>query len=52
MRLSCRVLHRRTSVTNAEFAAFVKATGYRTEAEEYGISAVFHLAVAAGRGAT
>ncbi|TDO46736.1 formylglycine-generating enzyme required for sulfatase activity [Kribbella sp. VKM Ac-2527] len=36
-----------TAVTNAEFAAFVAATGYRTEAEQYGSSAVFHLAVAA-----
>lgn len=38
-----------TSVTNAAFAAFVDATGYRTEAETFGFSAVFHLAVAADR---
>lgn len=36
-----------TTVTNDAFAAFVAATGYRTEAEEFGYSAVFHLAVAA-----
>lgn len=36
-----------TSVTNADFAVFVDATGYATEAETYGYSAVFHLAVAA-----
>jgi sulfatase modifying factor 1 len=35
------------SVTNAQFAAFVKATGYETDAERDGISAVFHLAVQA-----
>jgi formylglycine-generating enzyme required for sulfatase activity len=34
-----------TTVTNADFARFVAATGYRTEAETYGYSAVFHLAV-------
>ena len=34
-----------TAVTNAQFATFVKATGYVTEAEEIGLSAVFHLAV-------
>lgn len=39
-----------TAVTNAEFAAFVAASGYRTEAERYGSSAVFHLAVAAEPG--
>lgn len=33
-------------VTNTAFAAFVEATGYRTESEIYGTSAVFHLAVA------
>jgi sulfatase modifying factor 1 len=33
-----------TSVTNADFARFVAATGYRTEAETFGFSAVFHLA--------
>ncbi|SED72962.1 formylglycine-generating enzyme family protein [Ruania alba] len=36
-----------TSVTNADFAAFVEATGYRTESETFGFSAVFHLALAA-----
>lgn len=39
-----------TAVTNAQFAAFTKATGYVTEAEELGVSAVFHLAVDAGPG--
>lgn len=33
-----------TSVTNDDFARFVDATGYRTEAEVFGFSAVFHLA--------
>ena len=33
-----------TTVTNAQFATFVKETGYVTEAEEFGLSAVFHLA--------
>jgi formylglycine-generating enzyme len=33
-----------TAVTNAQFAAFVKDTGHVTGAEEFGISAVFHLA--------
>ncbi|GGL15722.1 formylglycine-generating enzyme family protein [Mangrovihabitans endophyticus] len=37
-----------TTVTNRDFAAFIAGSGYRTEAEEYGFSAVFHLAVAAG----
>ena len=36
-----------TTVTNADFAAFVAATGYRTDAETYGSSAVFHHVVAA-----
>jgi formylglycine-generating enzyme required for sulfatase activity len=35
-----------TAVTNAQFAAFVKDTGYVTGAEEFGVSAVFHLAFA------
>lgn len=33
-----------TSVTNARFATFVKNTGYITDAEELGVSAVFRLA--------
>ncbi|WP_227488072.1 formylglycine-generating enzyme family protein [Brachybacterium subflavum] len=36
-----------TTVTNADFARFVEATGHRTEAEAFGYSAVFHLAIAA-----
>ncbi|MER7243377.1 formylglycine-generating enzyme family protein [Kribbella sp. NPDC000426] len=36
-----------TSVTNADFAHFADATGYRTDAEHFGFSAVFHLAVQA-----
>lgn len=36
-----------TTVTNRMFAAFTEATGYRTEAEQYGSSAVFHLLVQA-----
>jgi sulfatase modifying factor 1 len=32
----------RTAVTNAQFAAFVRATGYRTETERIGWSYVFH----------
>ncbi|MFE2106824.1 formylglycine-generating enzyme family protein [Kitasatospora sp. NPDC059463] len=36
-----------TSVTNADWAKFAAATGYRTEAETFGFSAVFHLALAA-----
>ena len=32
-----------TTVTNAMFAAFVEDTGYRTEAEDFGWSFVFHL---------
>lgn len=34
-----------TSVTNADFAKFVAATGYQTEAETFASSAVFHLAL-------
>lgn len=36
-----------TTVTNRAFADFVDATGYRTEAETFEFSAVFHLALAA-----
>lgn len=36
-----------TAVTNAAFAGFVKATGYVTDAERLGMSAVFHLTVQA-----
>jgi formylglycine-generating enzyme required for sulfatase activity len=32
-----------TAVTNEQFQTFVTATGYRTDAEEYGWSYVFHL---------
>ncbi|MFD6397631.1 formylglycine-generating enzyme family protein [Nocardia sp. NPDC060249] len=35
-----------TTVTVADFARFVAATGYRTEAEHFGASAVFHLSAA------
>ncbi|RYE77312.1 MAG: formylglycine-generating enzyme family protein [Myxococcales bacterium] len=34
-----------TAVTNAAFATFAKATGYRTRAEREGSSMVFHLAM-------
>lgn len=36
-----------TTVTNADFARFVAATGYKTEAEQFSASAVFHLALQA-----
>lgn len=36
-----------TTVTNRDFARFVEHTGHVTEAEQFGFSAVFHLAVAA-----
>src|SRR5690606_17935314 len=35
------------TVTNRRFAAFVEATGYRTEAERIGSSIVFHALVTA-----
>lgn len=35
----------RTTVTNEQFAWFVEETGYRTEAERFGWSYVFHLFV-------
>ena len=39
-----------TSVTNADFARFVAETGFATEAERFGYSAVFHLALRAPAG--
>jgi formylglycine-generating enzyme required for sulfatase activity len=36
-----------TAVTNAQFAAFARSTGHVTDAEQLGVSAVFHLAVPA-----
>ncbi len=38
-----------TAVTNAQFATFAKSTGHVTDAEEFGASAVFHLAFAGDR---
>ncbi len=38
-----------TTVTNRQFATFVKETGYVTAAEEFGVSAVFHLAFEGAR---
>ena len=40
-----------TAVTNADFMRFVDNTGYVTEAESFGYSAVFDLALAAPRSA-
>jgi formylglycine-generating enzyme required for sulfatase activity len=40
------------AVTNAQFAAFAKATGYETEAERFGWSFVFHRFVPAGLAGT
>lgn len=36
-----------TTVTNTQFGQFVGETGFRTEAESFGFSAVFHLALQA-----
>ncbi|WP_341258130.1 SUMF1/EgtB/PvdO family nonheme iron enzyme [Gordonia malaquae] len=36
-----------TTVTNSDFQAFIEHSGYRTEAEQFGFSAVFHLAATA-----
>lgn len=36
-----------TAVTNAQFSRFIEGTGFRTDAEEFGYSAVFHLLVSA-----
>lgn len=33
-----------TTVTNAQFESFIQATGYRTTAEQHGVSAVFYAA--------
>lgn len=41
-----------TTVTNAEFAAFIAATGYETEAERFGWSFVFWAQVPEAIGAT
>lgn len=37
------------AVTNAQFATFVKDTGHLSGAEEFGVSAVFHLAFSGDR---
>ncbi len=39
-----------TAVTNRAFARFVRETGYVTESERFGVSAVFHLALDAAPG--
>ncbi len=39
-----------TTVTNEHFSTFVKDTGYITDAERYGSSAVFHLLASAAHG--
>ncbi|MFE0026157.1 formylglycine-generating enzyme family protein [Amycolatopsis sp. NPDC059021] len=39
-----------TTVTNAAFATFVEQTGYETDAERFGFSAVFHPVLAADEG--
>jgi len=41
-----------TTVTNADFRAFIDATGYRTEAERFGWSFVFHAQVPEAVGPT
>lgn len=40
-----------TAVTVEDFRRFAEATGYQTEAEQFGLSAVFYLAVEAPRAA-
>lgn len=40
-----------TTVTNRQFDRFVKSTGYKTEAEQYGWSFVFHLLIPPGTAA-
>lgn len=42
----------RTEVTNAQFADFVRATGYVTDAERRGAGAVFHAPAPSADGAT
>ena len=46
-RVTLGLLHRPATVTNREFADFVRATRYVTEAEQLGSSFVFYLQVAA-----